>query len=75
MKAYQIKINGEKFSIPFTHHDECLVMLAKMDFENDAVISVEEVEIKSGDYYREGNTIICDSIIRGCYYNDHAEHI
>ena len=75
MKAYQIKINGENFSVPFEHHSECLVMLAKMDFDNDATISVEEVEIKPGECYRDGNTIICDSIIRGCYFNHHKESI
>ena len=75
MKAYQIKVDGENFSLPFEHHKECLTLLSKVDFENVKTVLIEVIEIKSGDYYRDGNTIICDGIIRGCYYNDNIEHI
>ena len=77
MRAYQIKVNGENFSLPFTHNNDVLVMLAK---RADETTTVEEVKINVGDHYRCGNVIyqkdeVFKGVVRGCYYNDHAEHI
>lgn len=72
MRAYQIKVNGNNYSLPFAHNNDVLVMLARMA---DETTTVEEVEIKAGETYRDGNTVIRDGIIRGVYYNNHAEHI
>ena len=77
MRAYQIKVNGKPFSLPFVHNDDALVMLARMADENT---TVEEVEIGVDDYYRNGNVIYqkddaSKGIVRGVYYKDHAESI
>lgn len=80
MKAYQIKINNENFSLPFDNNKHCLIALAKLNFEDVRVVDVEEVEIKTGDLFRSGNTIFeKDSVyvgtVKGCYYREHKEHI
>lgn len=80
MKAYQIKVNGENFSLPFTHHEECLKLLSKVNFEDVKTVLVEVVEIGVGEYYRSGNVVymkddVYKGVVKGCYYNDHAEHI
>jgi hypothetical protein len=75
MKAYQIKINGQKYSLPFVNNLECLRMLAKLKLESAVTVVIEEVKIKPGDAYRDGNTIFVDDFVRGCYYRDNEECI
>lgn len=77
MRAYQIKVNGNNYSLPFAHNNDVLVMLARMA---DETTTVEEVEIGVGDYYRNGNVIymkddIFKGVVKGVYYKDHAESI
>lgn len=74
MKAYQVKLKGKNFGVPFVSYDEMMKMLAKLkDYET--ATTVQMVDIKPGESFREGNTIIRDGIIEGVYYNNHAEHI
>lgn len=80
MRAYQIKVNGENFSIPFAHHEECIKLLPKVNFEEADTILIEAVEVKVNDYYRAGNVVyqkddVYKGVVRGCYFADHAEHI
>lgn len=70
MRAYQVKVDGKNFSLPFVNGTEALKMLERL--EN---ASVEMVEVKADDYYRDHNTIIHNGIIRGVYYDHHAERI
>lgn len=80
MKAYQIKVNGNNFSNPFEHHEECLQLLAKVNFEEVETVLIEAVELQVNDYYRVGNVVyqkddVYKGVVRGCYFADHAEHI
>lgn len=80
MRAYQIKVNGKPFSLPFTHQQDCITLLSKVSLEDVQTILIEAVEIQVGDSYRAGNVVykkdeMLKGVVNGCYYSDHAEHI
>jgi len=80
MRAYQIKVNGKPFSLPFTHHQDCIALLSKTKLEDVQAILIEAVEIGVGDSYRTGNVVyrkdeVFKGVVSGCYYSDHPEHV
>ena len=74
MRAYQIKVKGENFGVPFIHYNEMTQMLDNLkDYET--MTTVQMVEIKTGDAYRDGNTIFVDNIVKGVYCTHHPENM
>ena len=74
MRAYQIKVKGKNFGVPFARYNDMVQMLDKLK-DHETTVTIQMLETKTGDAYRDGNTIIVDGIIRGVYYNDQPEHI
>lgn len=74
MRAYQIKVKGKNFGVPFIRYNEMTQMLDNLkDYET--MTTVQMVEIKAGDSYREGNTIFTDNIVSGVYCTHHPENL
>ena len=74
MRAYQIKLKGKNFGVPFARYNDMVQMLDKLK-DHETTVTIQMLETKTGDAYRDGNTIIVDGIIRGVYYSDQPEHI
>lgn len=80
MRAYQIKVNGNNYSLPFEHHEDMMKLLPKVNFEDAQTVLIEAIEIGVGDYYRTGNVIymkdeVFKGVVKGVYYKDHKESI
>lgn len=65
MRAYQIKVKGKNFGVPFIHYNDMVQMLDKLkDYET--MITIQMLEISVGDYYRNGNVIYMqDELLKG----------
>lgn len=79
MRAYQVKLKGQNFGVPFIHHNEMKQMLDKMK-DQETMITVQMVEIVVDDYYRTGNVIymkdeLNKGVVKGFYNKDQAESI
>lgn len=79
MRAYQVKLKGQNFGVPFVHYEELKQMLDKLK-DQETMVTVQMLEIGVGDYYRHGNIIymqdeLLKGVVKGVYYKDHAESI
>ena len=74
MKAYQIKLKGQEFGVPFARYNDMVQMLDKLK-EHETTVTIQMVETKTGDAYRDGNNIIVDGIIRGVYCTEQPEYL
>ena len=79
MKAYQIKVKGKEFGVPFIHYNEMTQMLDKLkDYET--TVTIQMLEIGVGEQYRNGNVIymqdeLLKGVVKGAYREGQPEHI
>lgn len=74
MRAYQIKVKGKNFGVPFIHYNEMTQMLDSLK-DQETMTTVQMVDLKAGDAYREGNTIFTDNIVSGVYCTHNPENL
>lgn len=79
MRAYQVKLKGQNFGVPFVHYEEMKQMLDKLK-DQETMVTVQMLEIGVGDYYRTGNVIymkdeLFKGVVQGVYRKDQPESI
>ena len=79
MRAYQIKLKGKSFGVPFVHYNEMVQMLDKLK-DHETTVTIQMLEIGVGDYYRNGNVIymqdeLFKGVVKGAYREGQPEHI
>lgn len=79
MRAYQIKLKGKNFGVPFTHYNEMVQMLDKLK-DHETTVTIQMLEIGVGDYYRNGNVIymqdeLLKGVVKGAYREGQPEYI
>ena len=79
MRAYQIKVKGKEFGVPFIHYNDMVKMLDKLkDYET--TITIQMLEIGVGEQYRNGNVIymlddLQKGVLQGAYREGQLERI
>ena len=79
MRAYQIKLKGKNFGVPFANYNDMVKMQDKLkDFET--TLTIQMLEIGVGDQYRNGNVIymlddLLKGVVQGAYREGQPEHI
>ena len=79
MRAYQIKLKGKNFGVPFIHYNDMVQMLDKLK-DHETTVTIQMLEISVGDYYRNGNVIymqdeLLKGVVQGAYREGQPEHI
>lgn len=76
MKGYQVYVNGEKVDVPHEHDFTANYIKRKLEvIEKLENVTVKEVAISVGDYYRNSNTLflkdsVWKGVVKGVYYAD-----
>lgn len=79
MRAYQIKLKGKNFGVPFTHYNEMAQMLDKLK-DHETTVTIQMLEIGVGDQYRIGNVVymlddLQKGVVQGAYRQGQPEYI
>ena len=79
MKAYQIKVKGKNFGVPFIHYNDMAKMQGKLkDYET--TLTIQMLEIGVGDSYRNGNVVYMldeyqKGVVQGAYREGQPEYM
>ena len=79
MRAYQIKLKGKNFGVPFAIYNDTVKMLDKLK-DHETTLTIQMLEIGVGDQYRNGNVIymmdeLLKGVVQGAYREGQPEHI
>ena len=79
MRAYQIKLKGQNFGVPFARYNDMVQMLDKLK-DHETTVTIQMLEIGIGDYYRNGNVIymldeLHKGVVQGAYREGQPEYI
>lgn len=79
MRAYQIKLKGKNFGVPFANYNDMVKLLDKLkDFET--TLTIQMLEIGVGEQYRNGNVVymlddLQKGVVQGFYREGQPEYI
>jgi hypothetical protein len=79
MRAYQIKLKGKNFGVPFARYNDMVQMLDNLK-DHETTVTIQMLEIGVGDQYRNGNVIymldeLLKGVVQGSYREGQPEHI
>ena len=79
MRAYQIKVKGKAFGVPFIHYNDMLKALDKLK-DHETTVTIQMLEIGVGEQYRNGNVIymldeLQKGVVQGAYREEQPERI